>query len=269
MSTEFDTDTALSPAGDGHFTGDVTDRWMIGGGPNGGYIAAFLMRGLVAITPQPDPLSMTTHYVGRPEVGPCDVEVAITHATRSHAFMRASLSQQGSVRAHAIAVFGKRRPEQLVDIALSSPAATPPGTGARVREVPLGETVPLMSFLERFEYRQESDVDLFAVSDRPAEVGGWTRLVDRDLDDVALPLFCDCWPPPMFVRHGPGVSPTIELTVHFRQTPEPGWNWCAFASRVLSGGYVEEEGQVWSESGTLIAQSRQLARFTLAPPTAP
>ncbi|MEY2469831.1 MAG: hypothetical protein QOF21_2529, partial [Actinomycetota bacterium] len=44
-----------------------------------------------------------------------------------------------------------------------------------------------------------------------------------------------------------------------------GWNWCSFASRALSGGYVEEDGQVWSESGTLIAQSRQLARFALVP----
>ena len=268
MTSEFDTDTALTPAGDGHFTGSVTDRWMIGGGPNGGYIAGFLMRGLVAISPQPDPLTMTTHYLGRPQVGPCEIEVGITHTSRSHAFMHATMRQEGAVCAQSIAVFGQRRTDQLVDIALTSPAGTPPGTGARVREVPLGESVPLMSFLERFEYRQANDVDLFAVGDGPAEVGGWTHLVDRDLDNVAVPLFCDCWPPPMFVRHGAGMSPTIELTVHFRHDPEPGWNWCSFASRVLSGGYVEEEGQVWSESGILVAQSRQLARFMLAPPDA-
>src|SRR5690349_5691257 len=59
--TEFDTDTALSPKGDGVFEGTVTDRWMIGGGPNGGYIASFLMRAFTAVSPQPDALSITTH----------------------------------------------------------------------------------------------------------------------------------------------------------------------------------------------------------------
>ncbi len=94
-------------------------------------------------------------------------------------------------------------------------------------------------------------------------------MIDRDLHRVAVPLFADRWPPPMFRRHGPSSSPTIEITVHFRQTPEPGWNWCMFESRTLSGGYVEGDGEVWSESGTLVAQSRQLARFSLLAQPAP
>jgi acyl-CoA thioesterase len=260
--TEFDTDTALEPAGDGVFTGNVTDRWMIGGGPNGGYIASFLMRGLQAVSPQPDALSMTTHYVGRPEPGPCEVRVGITTATRSHAFMDASLSQEGSVRAHCIAVFGRRRADQLVDVLRTTPATGEPGIGTPRDAPPAG--IMLASFLERFDYRDPSGADMFAGdTNGPARVGGWTRLVDRELDELAVPLFSDCWPPPMFRRHGGAMAPTIELTVHFRNTPEPGWTWCTFESRALSGGYVEEDGEIWSESGTLIAQSRQLSRFSV------
>ncbi len=259
--SEFDSDTALEPAGDGRFHGTVTDRWMIGGGPNGGYIAAFLMRALKAIAPNPDPLSITVHYAGRPEPGPCEVAVAITSATKSHAFLRATLTQDGTVRAHAIAVFGQRR-AGLVDILRDSPAVGAPGDG-QSREA-AGPAMFPMSFLERFDYRDPTGTDMFRGSpDGPAKVGGWTRLIDRALDDLAVPLFCDCWPPPMFRRHGPGMSPTIELTVHFRHAPEPGWNWCSFESKVLSGGYVEEDGEVWSENGVLIAQSRQLARFSV------
>lgn len=259
--TEFDTDTALEPSGDGRFRGNVTDRWMIGGGPNGGYIAGLLMRGLAALAPNPDPLSVTIHYAGRPEPGPCEVEVGVVSATKSHAFLRASLTQEGSVRAHGLAVFGQRR-EGLTDILRRSPAVGAPGEGAdRERVAP---PVFPMSFLDRFEYRDPSGADLFAGSDDgPARVGGWTRLVDRPLDNLAVPLFCDAWPPPMFRRHMPGMAPTIELTVHFRHAPEPGWHWCQFESTVLSGGYVEEDGEVWSESGTLVAQSRQLSRFSL------
>jgi hypothetical protein len=260
--TEFDTDTALAAAGDGVFTGTVTDRWMIGGGPNGGYIAAFLMRAFAAISPQPDPLSVTTHYVGRPEPGPCEVRVDVTSATRSHAFLNASLIQDGSMRAHGIAIFGQRRPDQLVDALRQSPVVGSPGAG-QPRDTTFTSPFP-MSFLARFDYRDPTGKDMFAGQpDQPARVGGWTRLVDRDLDELAVPLFADSWPPPMFRRHGPGAAPTIELTVHFRNAPEPGWNWCSVESQTVSGGYVEEDGEIWSESGTLIAQSRQLARFSL------
>ena len=260
--TEFDTDTALEATGDGVFAGTVTDRWMIGGGPNGGYVASFLTRAFAAVSPQPDALSMTTHYVGRPEPGACEVRVDITSATRSHAFLNASLLQEGTVRAHGIAVFGQRRADQPVDILRTTPATSEPGVGnPRLTPPPGMPTVP--TFLDRFEHRDPSGADMFVPTDGPASVGGWTRLVDRDLDQIAVPLFADCWPPPMFRRHGPGMAPTIELTVHFRHTPEPGWNWCSFESRFLAGGYVEEDGEVWSESGTLVAQSRQLSRFSL------
>ena len=79
-----------------------------------------------------------------------------------------------------------------------------------------------------------------------------------------MPLFADCWPPAIFVRHGFGLAPTIELTVHFRRSPRGGWHWCQFRTRVLAGGYVEEDGEVWAEDGSLVAQSRQLSRFVVA-----
>ena len=267
-TTEFDADTALVPASDGRFAGEITDRWMIGGGPNGGYIASIILRALMATTPQPDPLSLTTHYVGRPEPGPCEVVTTLSQGTKSHAFMEASLIQAGTVRARSVAVFGNRRDDQAYDVTGKTPASTPPGVGMPSREVPHGDFMPFMSFLERFRYLSPMAVDLFAGDGRHPVVGGWTSLMDRDMDTLAIPLFADCWPPPMFVRRGPGLAPTIELTVHFRDTPEPGWVWCQFESRALIGGYVEEDGEIWSESGRLVAMSRQISRFTAAPPSA-
>lgn len=265
MATEFDTDTALTKTGDGHYAGVITDRWMIGGGPNGGYIASLMLRALMAETPQPDPVSLTSHYVGRPEPGPCDVSVTLSHATKSHAFMDVSLAQAGTVRARAVGVFGQRRDDQPFDSTITTSASTPPGVGVPVRDAGPGG-VPMMSFLDRFKYLSPNAVDPFAGDPTgPAVVGGWTSLVDRDLDTLAVPLFADCWPPPMFRRHGPGMAPTIELTVHFRGVPEPGWTWCIFESRVLAGGYVEEDGELWSATGKLIAMSRQISRFTAMP----
>jgi hypothetical protein len=53
--------------------------------------------------------------------------------------------------------------------------------------------------------------------------------------------------------------PTIELTVHIRGVPAPGPLRCAFRSRFVGGGLVDEEGEIWDTTGTLVAQSRQLA----------
>jgi acyl-CoA thioesterase len=56
-----------------------------------------------------------------------------------------------------------------------------------------------------------------------------------------------------------GVSTTtIQLTVHLRAKPAPGWLACRATTRFVSGGYHEEDFEVWDSAGTLVAQSRQL-----------
>jgi len=54
-------------------------------------------------------------------------------------------------------------------------------------------------------------------------------------------------------------TPTIELTVHVRARPEPGWLRCKFVTHFVTGGFLEEDGEIWDSTGRLVAQSRQLA----------
>jgi acyl-CoA thioesterase len=54
-------------------------------------------------------------------------------------------------------------------------------------------------------------------------------------------------------------STTIQLTVHLRAHPAPGWLACRATTRFVSHGYHEEDFEVWDSAGTLVAQSRQLA----------
>ena len=59
--------------------------------------------------------------------------------------------------------------------------------------------------------------------------------------------------------------PTVDLTVHFRE-PLPVLTMAPedhcfgrFWTTMSRDGFIEEDGEVWSPDGRLLAQSRQLA----------
>jgi acyl-CoA thioesterase len=49
------------------------------------------------------------------------------------------------------------------------------------------------------------------------------------------------------------------MTTHVRAMPAPGWLRCRFTTRFVTGGLLEEDGEIWDQSGRLVALSRQLA----------
>jgi acyl-CoA thioesterase len=270
MTYELDEDTALEPAGPGRWRGRVTGRWGIGGGPNGGYIAAILARALMAEAAPPQPLTMTIHYVERPVVAPVTVEVETVRVGRSHATLSARLVQDRPV-AVALATFGRHRPDERQ---WAQAAAADYPDPARCVEparmpVPPGTTPAGTEFRDRFQVRVAEPGDLFYGRERPgpALTRGWTRLADgRPTDDLAVPLLMDSFPPAIFSAFFPDLpagfgAPTLELTVHWRSQPRTDWHLARFSTRLLTGGYVEEDGELWGEDGVLVAESRQLARF--------
>ena len=77
---------------------------------------------------------------------------------------------------------------------------------------------------------------------------------------MGLLVAVDAFPPTIFNTDFPVAwAPTVELTAHVRARPAAGWLRCAFSTRFVTGGFIEEDGEVWDTTGTLVAQSRQLA----------
>jgi hypothetical protein len=80
----------------------------------------------------------------------------------------------------------------------------------------------------------------------------------REPDLLSLPLFVDAVAPAA-LELGLRRMTTVELTVHLRARPAPGWLAFRTATRYLAGGYFEEDAEIWDSAGRLVAQSRQLA----------
>ena len=93
-----------------------------------------------------------------------------------------------------------------------------------------------------------------------AEISGWTRFADnREPDSRSLLLFADTFPPSPFAMLGEiGWVPTLELTVHIRRRPAPGWIQVNFQTEDLYLGRMIENGKQWDSDGNLVAQSRQI-----------
>ena len=93
------------------------------------------------------------------------------------------------------------------------------------------------------------------------EIRAWFRLRDpHEPDAFALALAVDALPPIALNLGAQGWAPTVELTWHMRAVPAPGWLTLHGTGRLLSGGWFDEEVEVWDSAGCLVAQSRQIAR---------
>jgi acyl-CoA thioesterase len=257
----FDADTALAPAGELRWRGIVSERWSNGEGPgiNGGLFAALTTRaaqeatGLLA-------RSLTIHYLAAPEPGEVELVATIPRAGRSTAFVRLDVIQGDHLMGQAMAVCTAWRADAPAFADAPRPPVAPREHCRRVRAG--GAAPPLVANYELFfDFDGER---------RPAWLGGWIRTArPRPSDQVALAAMTDAFMPPAFFRSGePVMVPTLELTIHFRALPPAGehpWICGWFSSRTAGGGVVEEDGELWSEDGVLLVQSRQLALMRRRP----
>jgi hypothetical protein len=93
------------------------------------------------------------------------------------------------------------------------------------------------------------------------EMRGYFRLREpRDPDALVLALAVDALPPVVFGLGATGWAPTVQLTWYMRAVPVSGPLRVATRSRHVSGGWFDEESEVWDAADQLVAQSRQLAR---------
>jgi acyl-CoA thioesterase len=258
VAYDFDVETAVVREDRGRFTTEITDRWNIFTVPNGGYLISVVLDAVGRSIPHPDPIAVSTHFMSRMNPGPAEIQVEVVRTGRAHSTATAVLSQGGDRRLHTTATYGDLSTASGPTKVLAARPAIPPP-----EQCLAGEGGMASAFLEHFNMRLTPESASWAL-DRPSgagEMAGWVKFADdRPWDTRSLAVICDAFPPAVFNLMETGWVPTLELTFHVRARPVEGWLQCRFRTQYLMNGYLEEDGEVWDETGILVAQSRQLAR---------
>jgi acyl-CoA thioesterase len=235
----------------------LTDRWNgIGNAANGGYMLATCMRALGLTMPFPDPIVMSGFFLRPGTAGPVAIRTSVAKRGKTTAFGAATMTQAGKEVVRATAAFatlgGQDGP---VFLGGAPPDLPPPRDCVRIPAGALGRA----SIAARIDFRS-AELPGWATGQPSGQPSSefWMRFADgRDADIAAMPLLVDSTAPSVLEL---GVtSSTIELTVHLRARPAPGWLACRSSTRFVGGGYHEEDYEIWDSDGTLAAQSRQLA----------
>jgi acyl-CoA thioesterase len=240
------------PAGRG-FSIDISDQWSGLASVNGGFLLSLCLKALGALLPFPDPIVVSGFYLRPAHPGLAQVHAEVIRSGRTTAFGQASLAQGGKEVLRVTAAFSDLASAPVEFLGRVAPKLPEPADCHRL------QSISGIAIGRRFEYRAPVVPGWLRGTpsgDPTSEF--WIRFADgRDTDTLTLPFIVDA-NPPVVLELG-GSSTTIELTVHVRARPAPGWLACRVITRYVSGGYHEEDVEVWDSAGTLVAQSRQLA----------
>jgi acyl-CoA thioesterase len=261
LTLPFDQATAVERVAPGRYRYVFGDEWTGLRGPHGGFLAAVMLRAMQSeVGPGRLPRSFTIHFAAPPAAGQSLIEVREERRGARLSTVSARLSQGSEAKALALG-------------ALSAAREGPDINDAVMPEVPLPEDLAPTPerphqprFADHFDYRYALGGRVFHGGDR-AYSGGWLRLRQPvPIDAPVVACLADAWMPALFTRIDfRAYAPTLDLTVHFRaQLPlaELGpeeFVLGVFSSKRAEGGFWEEDGELWTRSGRLLAQSRQLA----------
>jgi acyl-coenzyme A thioesterase PaaI-like protein len=289
--TVFDEATAVSRRAEGVYDVQPDQRFAIvtagGSTPpavNGGALIAQVLRAVLDTSPNPHPVATTANFLRVARLAPAEVRVDWLKQGRTASTARASLVQDGETvldmsvttgtvpdsGAAAVVADGSG----LADATLLNWTGAPPDFPPIEDCIDLGPWRGSVSADGAEGYAMQVSVLMDPAtsgwrrrnpSGRP-EMRGYFQLRDGRVPDAyLLALAVDGLPPAVFGLGATGWAPTVELTWFMRAVPRPGPLRVATRARHVGGGWFDEEAEVWDTAGSLVAQSRQLARVGRGP----
>lgn len=256
----FDRDTTLKETAPSVYSGAISENWLINKNPNGGYLMAILARAMCDKSEKTSTPIITANYISRCRPG--DVTVRVEEISVSKQFSRyeARLFQEGAEKIRAFGTFA----DENIDCAINRNESSAPQLAERKACIGM-PPIPGFTVFDNIEllldppcagWLQGKLIDI-------SENRGWFRFREtRPHDLLSVLQIADSMPPAAFVSQGVTAwVPTIELSVSIRSIPETEWLRCKLRTRHITCGLLEADCEVWDETGSLAAISRQIAQF--------
>jgi len=260
----FDSAIALTPAGDGHYSGRSHPAYGNMVGPFGGAIGATLLNAIVSHPARlGEPVSLTVHYAAPINADEFSVQARALRTNRTTQHWLVELLQGGEIAAFATAVTGLRRDTwSATDLAFPQ---VPPAEQLAVAS-PLPQAAWTACYQMRFIDGGPGTTD---DGGHPSQTRLWMRdEPPRPLDFLSLAALCDAFFPRIFVRRPKWVpAGTVALTTYFHADAAL---LAAQGTRPVLGvarglhfgkGFFDQSAEIWSADGALLASSHQAVYF--------
>jgi acyl-CoA thioesterase len=247
---------ASTPTADGEL--DVPAGWRQGRGAYGGLVIASLVRAIEQRVADPARRvrSVTAELVAPVDAERATIQVDVLREGNNVSIVRASLHQQGELRAHAVAVVASTRRDAIAWQDLRPPNAP---AWRNLHPTPMRGAYP--EFTHHFEYRLVEGVPL---GGGPARTVGWINARDagplRDAGYIAA--IVDAWWPAALVRFTTmrpmvTVAYTLDIVAGIDGLDPDAPLLYRGTAPVSADGYCLETRELWGEDGRLIAINQQ------------
>jgi acyl-CoA thioesterase len=261
----FDAAVALQPDGAGAFVGHTSPAYANFIGPYGGITAAQCLN---AVMQHPErlgePVAFTVNFAAALADGEFQIRARPARTNRSTQHWILEMLQGADVVATATVLTAVRRPTW-------GGHESPMPEAPRPHDVPRTQRLGV-AWLERYDMRF-----LLGKIPRDWDGGGaedslsrlWVRdEPQRPLDFPALAALCDVFFPRIWLRRARQTPlGTVSMTVYFHATAaeleETGSGYLLAQARGqgFGSGYFDHSGQLWNESGDLLATTHQVMYY--------
>ena len=225
---------------------------------------------LTALTPDGDrlaesaaamiPVAISSDYLTAPDAADIDLEISVRKSGRTVTVLTVDAVQLGRTVVSSSVTMARPdsgRPHHSAPTVLDALPVEPSPTGIPLDGSPIAEVNHLGAAIDLV-----LDSETFPVvrgeTGEPL-VRGWIRPKGVEPDEYFTVLVGDISPPVVMNLALFGWAPTVQLTTYVRRHPAPGWLRFAATSSEVGPGMFEEDHLVVDSTGTVVAQSRQLA----------
>jgi acyl-CoA thioesterase len=233
----------------------------------GGYVEALAIRAMrIALdVPTMAPVTTSVQFF-RPFVdGSFRAEVDVVRTGRTMANVRARLFSRDKLAGQAVAAFAVRRAHAEFVAAVAPAAITEAPLGAEEQERPSQLGIPTHAQFQFFPRVGTFGMGNGGVPLPRAEVGGWVRpRFATPVDEMLLVMLQDLWLPAAYhCWREPAIAVSVDITTQFRaalpaEIRASDGLYVLLRTAGSIGGFVDEDCELWSPAGDLLAQGRQV-----------